>query len=223
MTENAVLTARLARPEPAESFVASLMLPPADFAARRAAVGVLELLEPGALSRPEPSRELLSRLAFLPTRARAAAKPATARPRSLASRFFGDWRVTVALVYGVLFLVIGVLRVDPLSVARGAASDLTSTGERVLGEARVAAVKRLEGNALTRRLDYKVYRAVTAGKARAAAYAQLVFEKVVGGGEDAVVANSPARARPPRRPSREPAGRILRSSIRTSSERVERT
>ena len=73
------------------------------------------------------------------------------------------------------------------------------------------------------RLDYKVYRAVVAGKARAIAYAQLVFEKVVGGGDETVAAATDRAARRPRRSSREPSGRILRSSLRTHSERVERT
>lgn len=221
LRENQLLFGRLVRPAPDEGFVARLSTPPPDFAARREAEAVLALLAPGTLASPEPSTELLSRLAFLPTRARAARSTPSA-PRGRLARLFADWRVTVAVVYAVLFLVIGALRVDPLSVARGAASDLTSTGERVLGEARVAAVRRLEGNPLTRRFDYRVYRAVAASRARASAYAQLLFEKVTGTRTDdsAAASTAPRRAR---RPAREPARSVLRSFTRTPTERVQRT
>ena len=67
-----------------------------------------------------------------------------------------------------------------MSAARGAANDLTSAGERALSEARVAAVHRFDDSALgraaapiTKRLDYRVYRAFAAGRARAVAYSQL--------------------------------------------------
>ena len=230
LTENTILLARLARPEPDAGFLAGLAAPPADFAARRESAAVLSLLSPGVLATPEPSGELLSRLAFLPARARAqaaaAGSPVRRAQRPLLSRLFGDWRVTVALVYGVLFLVVGALRVDPLSVARDAASDLTASGERVLQNARAAAARRLESTELTRRLDYRIYRSVVAAKARATAYAQLVFEKVVGGEETVAAASkspSGARARRPRRGTREPDRAVLRSSLRTHFERVERT
>lgn len=220
LRENSFLLGRLARPEPDRGFLARIAAPPGDFAARRAAAEVLALLAPGVLATPEPSPEFLARLAFLPTRARAAKAPPAKSP-GLIARLLSDWRVTVALVYGVLFIVIGALKVDPLSVARGAATDLTTSGERVLAEAQTAAVRRLEGSPLTRRLDYKVYRAVAASRARASAYAQLLFEKLVGGGDEtAAVSTRPKDGRPP---SREPARSVLRSSVRTLFERVERT
>lgn len=226
LRENALLLERLVRPEPVPGFLARLAAPPDDFAARREATAVLALLEPGALAAPAPSPELLSRLAFLPTRAKAEREAVAAAPHAKGrlARLFADWRVTVAFVYGVLFVVVAVLRVDPMSVARGAASDLTATGERVLGDARTAAVARLERTHLTKRLDYRVYKAVTATRARASAYAQLIFEKVTGSGSQETTAAAVSRSQKKgRRPSREPARSVLRSSSRTPLERVERT
>jgi hypothetical protein len=219
LRENALLFGRLIRPEPEKGFLERLGAAPPDFAARRESLEVLALLEGGALARPEPSAELLSRLAFLPTRARASRRAERDAKPGFFARVFADWRVTVAVVYAVLFFVVAALRVDPLSVARGAASDLTATGARVLGEARTAALARLESTQLTKRLDYRLYRTVVASRARAAAYAQLLFEKVTGGSGDESAAVQPRKA--PRRPSREPAERRFRSSTRANSERVE--
>ncbi len=79
--------------------------------------------------------------------------------------------------YAASILVFALLNVDPMAAARGAANDLTAAGERALTDARVAAVKRVEDSAiaryaapLTKRLDYRVYRAFVAGRARATAY-----------------------------------------------------
>ncbi|MGZ5381265.1 MAG: hypothetical protein ACXWFQ_05355, partial [Thermoanaerobaculia bacterium] len=108
-----------------------------------------------------------------------------------------DWRFAVAAAYAATFLIVALLRLDPMSAARGAANDLTSAGERALSEARVAAVRRFDESALgraaapiTKRLDYRVYRAFAAGRARAVAYSQLVFEKLFGGAVDAVQAST---------------------------------
>jgi hypothetical protein len=121
-----------------------------------------------------------------------------------------DWRFAVTAAYAASILVFALLRVDPMAAARGAATDLTAVGERALTDARVAAVKRVEDSAigryaapLTKRLDYRVYRAIVAGRARAAAYSQLVFETVFGGSVETV--QSAATSAP------EPSPRIRRS------------
>ena len=76
-------------------------------------------------------------------------------------------------------------------------------------EARVAAVQRFDGSAIgraaapiTKRLDYRIYRAYAAGRARAVAYSQLVYEKVFAGAVEslAVSAKTP-----------EPSGTFRRS------------
>ncbi len=177
----------LARPEPSPEFLSRLSETPADVRARQEASEVLSFLTPGALARPEPSRALLKRLLAVP-------EPAPSGAQSNVSRgVFGrlkpvvtDWRFAVVAAYAATFLIVALLRLDPMSAARGAANDLTSAGERALSEARVAAVQRFDESALgraaapiTKRLDYRVYRAFAAGRARAVAYSQLVFEKVL--------------------------------------------
>ena len=99
-----------------------------------------------------------------------------------------DWRFAVASAYAATFLLVAILRIDPMTAARDAANDLTSAGERALTEARVVAVQRFDDSAVGRatapiakRLDYRVYRAFAAGRARAVAYSQLVFERIFGG------------------------------------------
>ncbi|HQQ79490.1 MAG TPA: hypothetical protein PLB01_19245, partial [Thermoanaerobaculia bacterium] len=89
-------------------------------------------------------------------------------------------------------------------------TDLTAAGERALTDARVAAVKRVEDSAigryaapLTKRLDYRVYRAFVAGRARATAYSQLVFERLFGGSVETVQSAAA--------PAPEPSPRIRRS------------
>ena len=81
------------------------------------------------------------------------------------------------------------LNVDPMA-GRGAATDSRPWESARSRRTRVAAVRRVEDSAiaryaapLTKRLDYRLYRAFAAGRARAAAYSQLVFEKIFGGDE----------------------------------------
>jgi hypothetical protein len=114
-----------------------------------------------------------------------------------------DWRFAVAAAYAASILVFAMLNVDPMAAARGAATDLTAAGERALTDARVAAVKRLDESAigryaapLTKRLDYRIYRALAAGRARAAAYSQLVFEKVFGGSVETVQSAATGESEP---------------------------
>ena len=187
----------LARPEPSPGFLARLSETPADVRARQEASEVLSFLTPGALARPEPSRALLKRLLAVPD-------PASSGTRSSVScgilgrlkPVVTDWRFAVAAAYAATFLIVALLRVDPMSAARSAANDLTVAGERALSEARVAAVHRFDESALgraaapiTKRLDYRVYRAFAAGRARAIAYSQLLFEKVFGGAVDVMQAS----------------------------------
>ena len=182
----------LARPEPSPEFLSRLSETPADVRARQEASEVLSFLTPGALARPEPSLRSLKRLLAVPGPAPSGAvsnvrRGVFGRLRPLVT----DWRFAVVAAYAATFLIVALLRLDPMSAARGAANDLTSAGERALSEARVAAVHRFDESALgratapiTKRLDYRVYRAFAAGRARAIAYSQLVFEKVFGGAAD---------------------------------------
>lgn len=202
----------LARPIASDAFLARLADEPEDAEGRQAASEVLAFLTPGALAKPEPSPALLARLEALP-RASAEA-PAASNVRRGA---FGglrpiltDWRFAVTAAYAASILVFALLNVDPMAAARGAATDLTAAGERALTDARVAAVKRVEESAigryaapLTKRLDYRVYRAFAAGRARATAYSQLVFEKVFGGSVETMQSAAA--------PAPEPSPRIRRS------------
>ncbi len=221
----------LALPRAPVRVLGSLRALPSDFAARREAASVLELLSPGALILPDPSAELMARLRFVPTRARAEGR---ASDLPAWRRWLGDWRVTVAAAYAVTLVVVTVLGVDPLTAARGAASNLTAAGEQALSDAREMALARIDATArgqaekpLTERLDYRLYRTLAAGRARAAAYAEIALENVFGGGS-AMAASGGTRApesspdsekspatpqrRPPTpTPMAEPNGRILRS------------
>ncbi len=212
-------------PRPPLRLLRSLSAPPADFAARRESAALLDLLEPGALVLPEPSPELMRRLRFLPTRAEAATG-AEAGPRPLWRRLLSDWRFTVAAAYAASLAIVALLGVDPMSAARGAASSLTSAGERAVQEARQAAFAGLDAAAraeaekpLTERLDYRIYRTIAQGKARATAFAQIAFEKVFGARETENAA-APMPRRPggpePQRdrlppPTPEPNAKVLRS------------
>jgi hypothetical protein len=203
----------------------SLAAPPTDFAVRREAAAVLDLLTPGVLALPGPSPELMGRLRFLPTRTGAGARrgtPATAGWR----RLFSDWRVTVAVAYAVTLLIVALLGVDPMSAARDAASSLTSAGERAVAEAKQAAFQGLDAAArsqaekpLTERLDYRIYRTIAEGEARAVAYAQIAFDRLFGSQSvEAATTTAPPpsggsdnqRERRPV-PTPEPDGRVLRS------------
>jgi hypothetical protein len=202
----------LARPLPSEALLASLADEPRDAAARQAASEILAFLTPGALAKPEPSDALLASLNALREGAADASAPANVR-RGVFGRLrpvVTDWRFAVAAAYTASILVFALLNVDPMAAARGAATNLTAAGERALTDARVAAVKRVEDSAfgryaapLTKRLDYRVYRAFAAGQARAAAYSQLLFEKVFGGS----VENLQSAAAP----DPEPSPRLRRS------------
>ena len=215
----------LARPRPSVRLLRSLSASPADFAARRESAAVLDFLTPGALAFPEPSPELMGRLRFLPTRAEAATGT-RAGTRPLWRRLLSDWRFTVVAAYAVTLVIVALLGVDPMSAARGAASSLTSAGERAVEEARQTALARLDAAAraeaekpLTERLDYRIYRTLAQGKARATAMAQIAFEKVFGatGAETAAAPlpgppgnSEPQRDRRPP-PTPEPNARVLRS------------
>ena len=218
----------VASPRPSVRLLRALSAPPPDFGARREAAGYLELLSPGVLALPEPSAELMGRLRFLPTREGAAAEGrAAARPAW--RRWLGDWRVTVALAYVATLVIVTILGVDPMSAARDAASSLTAAGERAVDEARKTAVARLDAAAeaeaakpLADRLDYRIYRAFAAGKARAVALVEVAFDNVFGSGAPAAPAPEARESRPPadrpdprrsRRPppTPEPDGKILRS------------
>jgi hypothetical protein len=204
----------LARPAASDALLARLARledAPGDAAVRQAASEVLAFLTPGALARPEPSAALLARLNAVPD-ASAAPVPSNVRRGAFARvrPVVTDWRFAVSAAYAASILVFALLNVDPMAAARGAATDLTAAGERALTDARVAAVRRVEDSSLvryaaplTKRLDYRVYRAFAAGRARATAYSQLVFERLFGGSVETV--QSAAKAPP------EPSPRIQRS------------
>jgi hypothetical protein len=211
----------LTPPRPPLRLLRSLAAPPLDFAVRREAAAVLDLLSPGALALPAPSPELMGRLRFLPTRTKAGAE-ATAGWRRLLS----DWRVTVAAAYVATIVIVVFLGVDPMSAARDAASSLTSAGERAVAEAKQAAVAQLDAAAkaqaekpLTERLDYRIYRTIAEGEARVVAYAQIAFEKVFGARTvETAKTTTPAPSggagkQQDRRPfpTPEPDGKVLRS------------
>ena len=206
----------------------TIATPPDDFAVRREAALYLDLLSPGALALPEPSPELVGLLRFLPTRAETGEKGSVA-DRPAWRRWLGDWRFTVAVAYAATLLIVTLLGVDPMSAARGAASSLTAAGERAVEDARRTALASLDAAAraqaekpLAERLDYRIYKAFAAGKARAAALAEVALENVFGGAADAAPApaapsSAPPADRPdPRRsrapaPTPEPDGKVLRS------------
>lgn len=215
----------LSPPRPPVRLLRSLSVTPADFAVRRGAAAVLDLLAPGALALPEPSPELMGRLRYLPTRA-AAASGARRAERPLWRRLLADWRFTVAAAYVAALAIVALLGVDPMSAARGAASSLTSAGERAVEEARRTALAPLDAAAraqaekpLTERLDYRIYRTLAQGKARATALAQIAFENVFGvgstGSAEAPLPRPPGRPEPQRDrrppPTPEPSAKVLRS------------
>lgn len=177
------LVRSLSPPAPTPVLLARLRALPTDFAARAEAAAVLSLLSPGTLLAPAPPEGLLSQLRRLPVHARARRKPAGGRAHGLLGWLFADWRVTVAVAYVATMLLVTALHVDPISLARATATDITSAGERAVAEAR----ERFESSQwaraavpLTGRLEYRVYRTVAVGRARASAYSQLLLEKVFG-------------------------------------------
>lgn len=201
---HAEVFAYITRPAPAPAFLERLARTPADIRARQEASEVLAFLTPGALARPEPSRELLKRLLVVSEPAPSGAgsnvrRGAFGRLRPVLT----DWRFAVAAAYAATFLIVALLRIDPMSAARDAANDLTSAGERALSEARVAAVHRLGDSAIgraaapiTKRLDYRIYRAFAAGRARAVAYSQLIYEKVFAGAVESLAVSAKSAPEP---------------------------
>ncbi len=181
---------------------------------------IVALLDSGVLAHPAYSAEFRQRLLALGESRRTArrrglaAVPAPAGSRRDARPRAWDWRIGVALAYAATLLLVAILKVDPLSVARGAASDLTAAGERAIAEARDSAAEKLResrlvraAGPLTEQFSYRVYRTVAVGRARAAAYVGLVFERVFGQREEDVV----RRETPSTPVLREPNGANLRS------------
>lgn len=179
----------------------------------------LGLLTPGALERPPFPPGLATRLRQIPLLHPRKAAPPAAQTVSRIPAFLLDWRVSVAVAYAAAALVVAVLGVDPLSAARKAAFDLASTGQEAIEDARDAAQKRLSSSALasrpealTRQLDYRLYRTVEVSKAKAAAWGSLVLDRVFGK-TDAQPARADQRALPnsPRTGLPEPDGPDFRS------------
>ena len=193
---------------------------PEDGTGKNGAEEVLGLLTPGVLARPVLSERLLERLARIPAeRSRGkvvaidAARERRARrgPLSLLS----DWRVAVTLAYAATLVLVAVLRLDPLSAAKSATADLTAAGEEAITTARTAAGKKIaevrSRGSFRDQLDYRLYRAMAVGRARATAYAGLVFERVFGSEEPATAARGERQAPDRRSEGSEPDDRSFRS------------
>lgn len=192
---NEQVLGQLETPCPSPEFLELLRKPPHEESLTNETRAILALLTPGALATPEPGADFLARLTRIPDGAVPAAQPelpaasseGLAKVLPMRKRLFGDWRVTVALTYAAALLIAVVLGVDPLRAARGTAESLTSAGENAVETARSVASSRIAAataatskGPLTQRLDYRVYRAFAAGRARASAYSQVVFERVLG-------------------------------------------
>lgn len=206
--ENALIFGTLAVPRPPAHLAGSLAALSETEPPRVAAREVMSLLTPGVLAPPEPSPALLRRLLAVPAgQPRQAPRPAEA---SRFRRWRGDWRVVVALAYAACLALVAVLGVDPLSAARSGASGMTAAGERALAEAKVVAEEKLDTvlashrkKPLTEQLDYRLYKTLALGRAKTAAWAEILLGRVFG---------SRTEAEPPRsRPSREPEPSNLRS------------
>lgn len=180
---------------------------------------VLGLLTPGVLARPELPVRLRERLERIPAerpRGKVVEIEAGRQRRSrgpLAA--LTDWRVAVALAYAATLLIALVLRLDPLSTAKTAAVDLTSAGEQAITAARSSAEKRIaevrSRGSIRDQLDYRLYRAMAVGKARATAYAGLVLERVFGSEEPATADGTPKPSGRENGRSGEPEARSFRS------------
>lgn len=193
---NEQVLGQLETPQPSSGFLEQLRKPPHEESLTNETRAILSLLTPGALATPEPGADFFARLARIPDGTVPLAlplEPETGSSEGLAKvlpmrkRLFGDWRVTVALTYAAALLIAVVLGVDPLRAARGTAESLTSAGENAVETARTVASAKVSAataaaskGPLTQRLDYRVYRAFAAGRARAGAYSQVVFERVLG-------------------------------------------
>jgi hypothetical protein len=206
--ENGRLLAALAVPVPSAGLGASLAALAARPAARVVARETLAFLGPGALAAPEPSPALLRRLLALPSGH--PRRPANVVEISRFRRLRTDWRVLVALAYAACLALVAVLGVDPLSAARSGASGMGAAGERALAEAREVAAQKLDTvlasqrkKPLTQQLDYRVYRTLAVGRAKTAAWAEILLGRLFGAREETTAA--------PPRPSREPDSPALRS------------
>ena len=213
--ENDLLLGLLAVPRPSASVTDAAIRLSESEPPRVAARQVLALLSPGALAPPEPSPALLRRLLALPAgHPRHDALPAEA---SRFRRWRSDWRVVVALAYAACLALVAVLGVDPLSAARSGASGMTAAGERALAEAKVVAEEKLDTvlashrkRPLTEQLDYRLYRTLAVGKAKTAAWAEILLGRIFG---------SRVETEAPRpRPAREPDPSGLRSLDRAGQD-----
>lgn len=214
--ENDAVLGALAVPEPPAGLAASLAALSGAEPARVAAREVMALLAPGALAAPEPSPALLRRLLALPA-GHPRRDEGNVVEMSRFRRLRGDWRVLVAAAYAACLILVAVLGVDPLSAARSGATGVAAAGERALAEAREVAGEKLDTvlasqrkKPLTEKLDYRVYRTLAVGKAKTAAWAEILLGRLFG---------SRVEAEPPARPPlREPAEPNLRSLDRAEQE-----
>jgi hypothetical protein len=199
--ENDRLLGALAVPRPPDALARSLASLSRSEPPRVAAREVMGLLSPGTLSPAEPSPALLRRLLALPAgHPRHEALPAES---SRFRRWGSDWRVVVALAYAACLALVAILGVDPLSAARSGASGLTAAGERAIAEARDVAGEKLDTvlashrkRPLTEQLDYRLYRTLAVGKAKTAAWAEILLGRVFG----TQVETEPSKSRPVREP-----------------------
>ncbi|HYN42961.1 MAG TPA: hypothetical protein VE129_14375 [Thermoanaerobaculia bacterium] len=199
--ENDRLLGELNVPLPSAELTAAVVRLSESEPPRVAAREVLALLSPGTLAPPEPSPALLRRLLALPAgHPRHDSLPAEA---SRFRRWGSDWRVVVALAYAACLALVAVLGVDPLSAARSGASGMTAAGGRALAEAREVAGEKLDTvlashrkRPLTEQLDYRLYRTLAVGKAKTAAWAEILLGRVFGSRVEA----EPSRTRPVREP-----------------------
>lgn len=214
--ENDGLLAALAPPEPPAALGASLAALSRTEPARVAAREVMALLVPGALAVPEPSPALLRRLLALPA-GHPRRDTGNVVEMSRFKRLRSDWRVLVAAAYAACLVLVAVLGVDPLSAARSGASGVAAAGERALAEAREVANERLDTvltsqrkKPLSQQLDYRIYRTLAVGKAKTAAWAEILLARIFGSRVE-----TEELARPP---LREPAEPNLRSLDRAEQE-----
>jgi hypothetical protein len=219
LQENTRLLESLRPVQPGEGLMERLRAISRSMPARVEATETLGLLIPGTLAPPPFSPDLRARLGRIPSiHPRRAAAP-TAPKRSRFPAFLLDWRVSVAVAYAAAALVVAILGVDPLSAARKTAFDLASTGQEAIEEARDAARKRIatasfasRPEALSRQLDYRLYRSVEVSKAKAVAWGSVVLDRVFGQ-TDAQPARAGQREGPgaPRTGLPEPDGPDFRS------------
>jgi hypothetical protein len=187
LEENTRLLESLCPVQPGDGLMERLRAISRTAPARVEAAETLGLLTPGALEPVPFPPGLRARLGQIPVlHPRRKTAPASRRVSRIPSILL-DWRVSVAVAYAAAALVVAILGVDPLSAARKAAFDLASTGQEAIEEARDAARKRISTSglgarpeALTRQLDYRLYRTVEVSKAKAVAWGSVVLDRVFG-------------------------------------------